>query len=770
MAGFGVPAQSVAVGDFNGDGKLDLAVATRGTDGFWGGYYGSYYYSGNSPAVTVLLGNGSGTFTTGSSYALPSPFEVPPSSFAPPAVAAGDLNSDGAPDLVVTDGGDNAVNVLLNNGDGTFTGPTFFGIGGSDPASVALADVNGNGKLDIITANAGNSAVSVLPNFGNGNFGNFYSFTVGSTPVSVAAGDFNGDGKIDVAAANSGDNNVSVMQNDGNWPSLQITATDPKTGAAISSTTAGQPFNLTVIADDPFGNVLTGYSDTVSFSTSDGQGTIVDPATGKSVSLAGFTYTFTAGDHGTHTFSVDLKTEYGQSIGVSDPSVGLAPTGPDIAVIPGPVSSFAVSGFASPTSAGNYGEFTVAAYDAYGNWAYNYTGTVKFSSSDSQAKIIDPATGNPVALAGFTYTFSPSNNGVAYFSGALNTAGKSQSITATDSVNAKATGSQTGIEVDLAVTLSGPSGSYLNQTLSYTLGTFGDPAGTVFTYKINWGDGSATQTVTGASGTQVTHTYSTAGYRYPSVTATDPSGLTGTASWTVDTVPVTVAIQTDPAHTSQQTLVITDSGYGDSISFDSAASNSVSLTVDGYNLGTIAPTNTKPFALVMALSSTTGYETFDARSLAISSVLVGGSGYNYLYGGSARNLLIAGTGTGYLYAGSAGDILIGGTTKYNSNTTALAYIMAEWDSADSYSTRNSKISKGGGLNERLRSQQHNSLRERPDRLSLRRRRTGLVLRPHEGEEARGQDLQPYQRGDSHQHLTESRRHSAVSKERRSVAK
>jgi Ca2+-binding RTX toxin-like protein len=100
----------------------------------------------------------------------------------------------------------------------------------------------------------------------------------------------------------------------------------------------------------------------------------------------------------------------------------------------------------------------------------------------------------------------------------------------------------------------------------------------------------------------------------------------------------------------------------------------------------------------MALSATTGYDTIDARNLTVSSVLVGGAGSDYLYGGSARNLLIGGLGSNTLYAGSAGDILIGGTTSYNSNTTALAYIMAEWDSGDSYSTRVNKLSKGGGLN------------------------------------------------------------------------
>ena len=82
IASYGQPVQSVAAGDFNSDGKLDLAVALRGTDGYFG-YYGGYY-PGASPAVSVLLGNGSGAFPTSNYYSLPSPYEIPPSSFAPP--------------------------------------------------------------------------------------------------------------------------------------------------------------------------------------------------------------------------------------------------------------------------------------------------------------------------------------------------------------------------------------------------------------------------------------------------------------------------------------------------------------------------------------------------------------------------------------------------------------------------------------------------------------------------------------------------------------
>jgi hypothetical protein len=695
VASYGQPVQSVAVGDFNGDGKLDLAVALRGTDGYFG-YYGGYY-SGASPAVSVLLGNGTGAFPTSNYYPLPSPYEVPPSSFAPPSVSAADLNRDGKSDLIITDAGDGAVDVFMNNGNASFTGPASFNTVGG-PYSVDVADVNGDGKPDLITPNG--NTVSVQPGDGKGGFGDPYMFTAGSGPVAAALGDYNGDGLADLAVANTSSNNVSVLLNNGYWPSLQVAATDPNTGAPLSSTTAGQPFNVTVTALDPSGNVLPDFTDTVSFGTAwDTHATIIDPATGNPVPLQDFAYTFTAADHGTHTFSVDVTTAGTEPVTVSDPSAGTTPTGPDISVYPAAIGSFLVQGFPSPLNAGQSGQFVVWAYDIYGNQATNYVGTVILSSSDPAAAFTDANTGNP--LVNNRYTFSPSSDfGRHYFDATLSTAG-SQSITATDSVNSKAAGAQTGIQVELAVIITGPSGSYINQTVALTVGTLGDPAGTIFTYQINWGDGSAPQSVTGPSGTQVTHAYSTARSSMIAVSATDPNGLTGNSSWSIQIVPMTVAIQTDPAQTSQQMLVIANTSTGDrsdAISLASAANNSVSLVVDSYNLGTLAPTNGKPFAMVLVLSGSGYDDTIDARNLAISSVLVGGRGISYLYGGSGRNLLIAGPGSSSMYAGSAGDILISGITSYDGNTTALAYIVAEWDSSDSYSARVSKISKRGGLN------------------------------------------------------------------------
>jgi hypothetical protein len=168
---------------------------TRGTAGYWG-YIN--YYPGNSPAVTVLLGNGNGTFTTGNSYDLPSSYMTPPSAYGPPSLATADLNGDGTLDLVVTDARYSEVDVLLNNGNATFTGPTYFssetggyGNGVLNREAVALADLNGDGRPDISVGNADTNTVIVLPNTGDGNFGNPCTFSVGSSPASVAAGDFN---------------------------------------------------------------------------------------------------------------------------------------------------------------------------------------------------------------------------------------------------------------------------------------------------------------------------------------------------------------------------------------------------------------------------------------------------------------------------------------------------------------------------------------------------------------------------------------------------
>jgi len=176
----------VAVGDFNGDGKLDLAVANNGG------------------TVSILLGDGTGNFNLASSPAVKSAGSV----------AVGDFNEDGKLDLAVTSATGTSVSVLLGDGAGNFT-LTSRSRTGSYPASVAVADFDGDGKPDLAVVNMYSDSVAVLLGDGTGNFTLTSRPATGIQPYSVTVGDFNGDGRPDLAVANGGDDTVSVLLGDG---------------------------------------------------------------------------------------------------------------------------------------------------------------------------------------------------------------------------------------------------------------------------------------------------------------------------------------------------------------------------------------------------------------------------------------------------------------------------------------------------------------------------------------------------------------------------
>ncbi|MCA2642153.1 FG-GAP-like repeat-containing protein, partial [Microcystis sp. M087S2] len=199
---------SVTVGDFNGDGKSDLAVANR--------------YSNN---VSVLLGTGTGSFGTATNFSV---------GINPRSVTVGDFNGDGKSDLAVANRYSNNVSVLLGTGTGSFGPATNFTVG-SYPWSVTVGDFNGDGKSDLAVANVNSSTVSVLLGTGTGSFGAATNFTVGSSPYSVAVGDFNGDGKSDLATANF-NSNVSVLLGTGTG----------SFGAATNFTVGTAPRSVTV--------------------------------------------------------------------------------------------------------------------------------------------------------------------------------------------------------------------------------------------------------------------------------------------------------------------------------------------------------------------------------------------------------------------------------------------------------------------------------------------------------------------------------------------
>src|SRR5262249_32248224 len=121
-------------------------------------------------------------------------------------------NGDGKPDLAVANRGNGTVSVLLGNGDGTFQAQLTFAVG-SVPEFVAAADLNRDGKAHLPVANLADGTVSVLLGNGDGPFQAPQAFAVGAGPPSLVAADVNGDGKFDLVVTDFGSNDVSVLEN-----------------------------------------------------------------------------------------------------------------------------------------------------------------------------------------------------------------------------------------------------------------------------------------------------------------------------------------------------------------------------------------------------------------------------------------------------------------------------------------------------------------------------------------------------------------------------
>ncbi len=232
----------------------------------------------------------------------------------------------------------------------------------------------------------------------------------------------------------------------------------------VQSGTAGDAQTVTVTAHDPFGNVATGYRDTLTFGSNDPLAAL--PAD----------YTFTAADAGTHAFTVTFKSSGDDNFTVKDTANATNPAFAysqlDVMIVPAALSSFEyMSPTPSNTIAGTSFPVSITALDAFGNTVKGYAGTAHFASSDLQAVL--PA----------DYTFTSADAGKHIFNAALDTAG-TQSITIQDTADASTASSVTGIVVKPAAaagfTITGfptATGAGAAQTFTLTVAdAFGNPS------------------------------------------------------------------------------------------------------------------------------------------------------------------------------------------------------------------------------------------------------------------------------------------------------
>ncbi|CAF1461237.1 unnamed protein product [Adineta steineri] len=233
--------QSIALGDFNNDSRLDIAVANYGRAnmgvflGYGNGTFAdqiSYFVPlGTSPSdiaigdvnndnhqdiivtvdysytILIFLGSGNGIFVKGNSYSTGSGSQ-------PVSIAVGDVNNDNQLDIIVSNCDTNNVVVFIGEGDGTYLNQGSYSTGdNSCPTWVVLADINNDNILDIVVADNGTNMIGVFLGYSyiTGILEDTYLTGSSPHPHGLALGDFNRDGQLDIAIANYGLNNVGVL-------------------------------------------------------------------------------------------------------------------------------------------------------------------------------------------------------------------------------------------------------------------------------------------------------------------------------------------------------------------------------------------------------------------------------------------------------------------------------------------------------------------------------------------------------------------------------
>ena len=305
--------QWIAVADFNGDGKPDLAVAT-------------YSIFTSFTDVNILLGNGDGSFTAGPTF--------PATGQNINNVVVADFNGDGKPDLAISMPDANEIQVLLGDGDGSFTPlPAISAVGVS---RIFAGHFTANNKADLVVVSAGPGTVTVLLGNGNGTFTAKAPIMVAGDPAYAAVGDFNGDGKQDLAVVNYLDDTLTILLGNGKGAFKEVESR-PSTGIEPLCVAVGD-FNGDGIPDLAVTNQNNGYPEpgTVTVLIGRGNGTFtpmaVSPVLGsvpESVAVADFNgdgiLDLATSNSGSNTISVLLGRGNGTFSAPLNPAAGTNP-------------------------------------------------------------------------------------------------------------------------------------------------------------------------------------------------------------------------------------------------------------------------------------------------------------------------------------------------------------------------------------------------------------------------------------------------------------
>jgi hypothetical protein len=484
--------ESVTTGDFNGDGKLDLAV---------GNFYGGFTSSGN---ISILLGNGNGTFQTAVNYDASSPISL----------KAADLNADGKLDLAAASWTANKASVLLGNGDGTFQAVTTY-TAGSEPRGIAIADFNGDNKPDLAVTSFVSSNVSILLGNGNGTFQSALN-TPTPTPIGLVAADLNGDSKQDLILAAVSSASIYVMKGNGDG-SFQP-------GVSYSVGSEPQHLELADFNGDSIVDVVAVNANSASFSVLRGNGDATFQAAMTRASRIGSFSPIVA----------DFDTDGKPDLAILSNAFDVV----DVFLNSPNIRSFAFSAVAgAPATNVLVGRFID--YDTT-KTAAGFTATVDWGDGTTPTSGVVTAN----SLGGFDVNASHTyaKEGVYNFT-----------VRLADSNGNFASTTNTATVSDAALTATGVTIAAMpNESFTGVVAHFtdADPTGTVseFSATIDWGDGSnsaGTISVNGSGGFDVsgTHTYSNSGSFAIVVNIHDVGGSTATANSTANVAPAPPWIQ-----------------------------------------------------------------------------------------------------------------------------------------------------------------------------------------------------------------------------------